>query len=108
MEIKIPRNEEERLLRELEGRGDVEAARIKRYLAMPDLSRTSGSPVNELVTRITSIPDYKNFDVIEVPEIMSTEVAFDLFDFPADHPARNKSDTYYADESHILRTQTTV
>jgi phenylalanyl-tRNA synthetase alpha chain len=108
MDIRISRVEEERLRGELEQRSDVDAARMKRYLAMPDLSRTPGSPIRELVERITSIPDYKNFDVIDVPEIMSTEIAFDLFDFPADHPARNKSDTYYADDDHILRTQTTV
>jgi phenylalanyl-tRNA synthetase alpha chain len=31
-----------------------------------------------------------------------------LFDFPADHPARSKSDTYYVDDKNILRTHTTV
>ncbi len=81
---------------------------MKRYLSMPDLSRTKGSPIFELVRRITSISDFRNFNVIHVPEIMSTEIAFDLFDFPADHPARKKSDTYYVDDNHILRTQTTV
>lgn len=108
MDISILRAEEKRLRAELEGRTDIDATRMKRYLAMPDLSRTPGSPVHELVVRITSIPDYKDFDIIDVPEIMSTEIAFDLFDFPADHPARNKSDTYYIDDGHILRTQTTV
>lgn len=108
MEITISRTEEVRLRTELEKRTDAEAARMRRYLAMPDLARTAGSPVMELVNRITSIPDFKTFDLIRVPEIMSTEIAFDLFDFPADHPARSKSDTYYVDDSHILRTQTTV
>ena len=80
MDINIPRDEEKQLLDKLAGRTDTEAGRMRRYLEMPDLSRTPGSPVNELVTRITSIPDFKNFDVIHVPEIMSTEIAFDLFD----------------------------
>ncbi len=108
MDISIDRTEEDRLRRELEARTDIDAARMKRLLAMPDLSRTPGSPIHELVQRITSIPDYKHFDVIHVPEIMSTEIAFDLFDFPADHPARSTSDTYYVDKDAILRTQTTV
>ncbi len=108
MDINISRAEEDRLVSELEKRTDVEAARIKRYLAMPDLSRTPGSPINELVKRIASIEDFKTFDLIQVPEIMSTKIAFDLFDFPADHPTRSKSDTYYVDADHILRTQTTV
>lgn len=108
MEIKIDTTEEKNLLQGLEGRADAEAVRMKRYLSMPDLSRTEGSPIKELVTRISSIEDFKTFDTIHVPEIMSTEIAFDLFDFPADHPARSKSDTYFIDEDHILRTQTTV
>src|SRR5690242_33307 len=108
MELKIDTKEQEALIKALESRTDAEATRMKRYLAMPDLSRTPGSPIKELVKRITTIPDYANFDIIHVPEIMSTEIAFDLFDFPADHPVRSKSDTYYADDNHILRTQTTV
>jgi len=108
MEIKISLDEEMRLRKELESRSDIDAVRMNRYLSMPDLSRTVGSPVQELVRRITTIPDYANFDIIHAPEIMSTKIAFDLFDFPADHPARSTSDTYYVDGSHIMRTQTTV
>lgn len=108
MEIKIDTTEEMALIKELDVRTDAEAVRMKRYLNMPDLSITDGSPIKELVSRITAIDDFKTFDIIHVPEIMSTEIAFDLFDFPADHPARSKSDTYYADDTHILRTQTTV
>lgn len=108
MDIIISREEEKELLKKLEGRTDTEAARMRRYLSMPDLSRTPGSPIHELVKRIILIPDFKTFDTIHVPEIMSTEIAFDLFDFPTNHPARSASDTYYVDENHILRTQTTV
>lgn len=54
------------------------------------------------------MPDYKEFDTIEVPEIVRADTSFDLFDFPKDHPARSKSDTYYLDGEHILRTHTTV
>ncbi|KKW19166.1 MAG: hypothetical protein UY63_C0019G0003 [Parcubacteria group bacterium GW2011_GWA2_51_10] len=108
MGIKISREEENRLRKELEKRTDAEAARIRRYLSMPDLSRTPGNPLNELVQRILAMPDFKDFDVIDVPEIMDTHIAFDLFDFPLDHPARSRSDTYYVDDEHILRTHTTV
>ncbi len=108
MDIVIPRDDEKRLRAHLAGRTDAEATRMMRYLEMPDLSRTEGSPLHELVRRISSIPDFKGFDTITVPEIVSTEIAFDLFDFPANHPARSKSDTYYVDDSNVLRTQTTV
>lgn len=108
MEIVIPKDEELRLRAELEKRDDAEAARMLRYLNMPDLSRTPGSPLYEIVERVKAIPQLKDFDVTEIPEIVPASVSFDLFDFPADHPARSKSDTYYADEENILRTHDTV
>ncbi len=108
MIIKIKSEEEENLKKQLEGRHDAESERMKRYLAMPDLTRTQDSPVYEMVHRILALPDYKDFDVIEVPEIVPAYVSFDLFDFPKDHPARSKSDTYYIDDKNILRTHTTV
>jgi len=108
MEITISRAEEKRLRTEVEARTDFEAARIRRYLSMRDLSRTPGSPLHELVERIRAIPDFKNYDVINVPEIMGTDIVFDLFDFPAEHPARSRSDSYFIDDAHVLRTHTTV
>ena len=104
----IPLDEQKKLLEGLQHRTDAEALRIKRYLDMPDLSRTEGSPIYEMVNNILAQPEFKDFDVIETPEIISTHVGFDLFDFPEDHPARSSSDTYYIDKDHILRTQTTV
>lgn len=108
LEIKIKSEEEKILKQQLEDRHDAESERMKRFLAMPDLSRTANSPIWEMVQRILAIPDYKNFDVIEVPEIVPADVSFDLFDFPKDHPARSKSDTYYVNDNNILRTHTTV
>ncbi len=108
MEIIISKDEENRLRKELEGRTDFEALREKRYLAMPDLSRTEGSPLAEIVARVKAVPALAGFDVIEIPEIVPADISFDLFDFPADHPARSKSDTYYVDDKNILRTHDTV
>ena len=106
--IIIQSDEEGELRKALEARNDPEAERIKRYLAMPDLSRTPRSPIHEIVQRVLAAPEFKDFDIIKVPEIVSTEITFDLFDFPADHPVRSKSDTYYVDDNHILRTHTTI
>lgn len=108
MEIKIDRSEEAALRKGLEDRTDAEAARMKRYLAMPDLSRTPGSPLHEIFERVKKVPVLAGLDVIEIPEIVPASIAFDLFDFPMDHVARSTSDTYYADEKNVLRTQNTV
>lgn len=108
MDIIIDKTEEKRLRAHLETRTDAEAARMLRYLNMPDLSRTPGSPLFEIVERVKSIPQFTAFDVTDIPEIVPASVSFDLFDFAPDHPARSKSDTYYADDENILRTHDTV
>lgn len=108
MEIKIDTSKQEELLQQLEARNDVEATRMKRYLAMPDLSRTKNSPIFDIVERVKKVPSLTGLDIIEIPEIVPVDITFDLFDFPIDHVARSTSDTYYIDPKHILRTHNTV
>lgn len=108
MLIKIDSEEEERLKGVLATRKDAEASRIKRYLEMPDLSRTPGSPLKEIVERTLSVKSLEGFDLIEIPEIVPTNILFDLFNMPEGHPARSKSDTYYVDDTNVLRTHDTV
>lgn len=100
--------EQARLLTELDKRTDSEAGRIKRYLNMADLTRQETGPIRELVNNITTLDQFKNFDTIQIPEIVPASASFDLFNFPEDHVARSKSDTYYVDDENILRTHTTV
>lgn len=101
--------EEQNSIKELLARRqDPESERLKRFLAMPDLSRTPGSPIYELAQIILTLKDFKDFDVIEVPEIARADISFDLFNFPKDHPARNKTDTYFLNDEYILRTHTTI
>lgn len=106
--FKVSRDEEKLALDSLTKRQDPEAARIKRYLSMPDLSRTEGSPIQEIVKRVKNLDGLKDFDDINIPEIVPTSILFDKFNFPADHPARSKSDTYYVDDKNVLRTHDTV
>jgi len=105
-DIKLP--EEKNLLQKLENRPDTESLRMKRYLSMPDLSRNPASPIYEIVHRILSQPDFKDFDTVKSPEIVPTSITFDLYNFAPDHPARSRSDTYFIDDTNILRPHTTV
>lgn len=107
-ELIIDSPEEQKLLVELQKRTDPEGLRLARFLAMPDLSRREGSPIAEIANRILASPYFKDLDIIKTPEIVPASVSFDLFDFPADHPARSPSDTYYVNGDYILRTHTTV
>lgn len=108
MDIIIQSKEEETLKQHLEGRNDSESRRLLRFLALPDLSRTEGSPLKEIVDRAKKVKSLEGFDDIQVPEIVPTNILFDLFNMPQGHPARSKSDTYYVDDTHVLRTHDTV
>src|SRR6266568_4927809 len=106
IEIESKEGEEARGI--LDKRRDAEAARMRRFLDMPDLSRLEGSPIKELAKRIIDLPEFKSFDVAHIPEIVPARESFDLFNFPPDHPARSRSDTYYVNDEYILRTHTTI
>lgn len=106
--IRIKSDEDKKIIDRLAKRNDAEGKRLTRFLELSDLSRTPGSPLSELVNRILKIESLADFDQIEVPEIVRADISFDLFNFPSDHPARSRSDTYYVDDSHILRTHTTI
>ena len=108
MIIKIKSEEEIDLKKQLESRHDAESERMKRFLAMPDLSRIPGSPLKEIVDRASNTSSLKGFDVVEIPEIVPTKILFDLFNMPEGHPARSPSDTYYIDKENVLRTHDTV
>ncbi len=106
--IIINNDKEGELIKDLETKNDIKSQRIKKLLALPDLTRTEGSPLKAIVDKVLEIPDFIDFDVIKIPEIISTEILFDLFGFANDHPARSESDTYYVDDKHVLRTHDTV
>jgi hypothetical protein len=64
----IPRDEEKALLAEFNKRNDIEAQRIKNTYAMPDLSRTPGVPIHEIMKRVTTLPVLKDFDQSTFPK----------------------------------------
>jgi len=107
-EYEVDGSEEKKILATLAERTDVEAERIRRYLAYSDLARNLESPISEIIKKLLTLPTFKKFDDIHIPEIVPAAESFDLFGFPADHPTRSHSDTYYADDKNILKTHTTV
>lgn len=106
--IVIEDKNEELIIGELNKREDVKAERIKRFLALPDLSKKENSPVKILFDQIMNLPMFSDFDIVDFPRIVTVEQCFDLLNTPDNHPARGESDTYYFDDTHILRTQTTA
>jgi phenylalanyl-tRNA synthetase alpha chain len=104
----ITTEEEKRSLTELAQRTDFEAARMRRFLALPDLSRKAGSPIKALIDIVSNIPLFKEFDILQFPEVVSVRNNFDLLNAPKDHVSRKGTDTYYVNPENVLRTQTTA
>ncbi len=100
--------QEETRIKALQERTDVKAERIKRLLNLPDLTKKEHSPVKILFDQIIALPRFKDFDVVDFPRIVTVEQNFDLLNTPKDHPSRRETDTYYVDDTHVLRTQATV
>ena len=96
------------ILSRLQAKTDFKSLRIKQLLALPDLTRTDGSPLKFLIDAIVNLRRFDDFDVINVPEIVSVRNNFDLLNTPPDHPSRRETDTYYVEKDWILRTHTTV
>jgi phenylalanyl-tRNA synthetase alpha chain len=106
--IIIEDSDEKEVLSELENKSDFGSLRIKKLLSLPDLSRKENSPIKFIVDAVLGISLFKDFDVMKFPEIVSVRNNFDLLNAPLDHPSRKKTDTYYLNDDHVLRTQTTV
>jgi len=96
------------LIKELEVRTDIKAERIKRLLKLPDLTKKENSPVKILTDEIIKLPRFADFDLLDIPRVVSVQDNFDLLNTPKDHPSRRETDTYYVTDKYILRTQMTV
>jgi len=107
-EINIKDAKETELIAQLQQKTDTKSERIKRLLKLPDLTKKEDSPVKILFDQILNLPRFKDFDIVDFPKIITVEQCFDLLNAPKDHPSRKETDTYYLDETHILRTQMTA
>ncbi|OGZ64558.1 MAG: hypothetical protein A3A98_03310 [Candidatus Staskawiczbacteria bacterium RIFCSPLOWO2_01_FULL_40_39] len=106
--ILINNDKEKALIADLEARKDINSERIKRLLALQDLTKKEYSPIKILVDQIISLPRFADFDLVDFPRIVTVEEGFDLLNAPKDHPSRRETDTYYVTEHDVLRTQMTV
>jgi len=106
--IKIEDAFVEKLSTEIKEKNDTNSLRIKRLLDYPDLSRQNNSPIKIILDRILAMTRFNDFDVIEIPEVISVENNFDILNTALDHPSRKKTDTYYLNDDYVLRTHTTA
>ncbi|MFA5355474.1 MAG: hypothetical protein WC302_01985 [Candidatus Paceibacterota bacterium] len=106
--IVIKDEKEKILIKELNKRDDIKAERIKKLLYLPDLTKKENSPIKILLDQIINLPRFADFDLMDFPRIVTVEENFDVLNAPQNHPSRQESDTYYLNDSNVLRTQTTA
>jgi phenylalanyl-tRNA synthetase alpha chain len=63
-------------------------------------------PMTQVLDRAVRILRRMGFALATGPEVESEWHCFDALNTPADHPARNESDTFYFDNGLLLRTHT--
>ena len=63
-------------------------------------------PITQVENRMKEIFVGLGFDIVEGPEVESAYNNFDALNAPADHPSRDRSDTFYITDDILLRTQT--
>lgn len=107
-EITINDPKESALIEELKAKSDIKSERIKKLLALPDLTKKDNSPVKILFDQIIKLPRFEDFDIVDFPKIITIEQDFDLLNTPKEHPSRRETDTYYINDEYLLRTQMTA
>ncbi|ROW06415.1 hypothetical protein VMCG_04366 [Cytospora schulzeri] len=64
------------------------------------------SITRQIIESVFPAPTYKYYN--DFHPVVSVEENFDSLGFPPDHPGRARSDTYYINESTLLRTHTSA
>ena len=77
-------------------------------LSLPGRKYTIGNlhVLTQTLNEIKNIFKGLGFSVHTGPEIESDENNFEMLNFPPDHPARDMQDTYFLNDSFLLRTHT--
>ncbi len=75
---------------------------------LPGRPRPAGSlhPLTPVLDNAVSVLRRMGFAIADGPEIETEWHCFDALNTPADHPARNESDTFYFEDGKLLRTHT--
>ena len=83
-------------------------AQEKIDVTLSGIGQNQGSlhPVTKTLNRIEAFFKQNGFAIEFGPEIESDYYNFETLNIPSHHPARAMHDTFYIDETHVLRTHT--
>ena len=77
-------------------------------ITLPGVSINRGSKhlFNVIVDEVSQIFIGMGYKIAEGPEVETDEFNFELLNVPKGHPARDMQDTFFIDETNLLRSQT--
>ena len=101
---------EERIaeLKEKEIEREISAMPQIDITAPPELARGSYHPITLVQRQCESIFKSMGFTVEDYPEVVTDYECFEAVNIPKDHPARDMQDTYYLENSQLLKSQTSA
>ena len=104
IEEKMEARVAELLEREKAARLQAEAIDV----TLPGPERGAGSlhPMNIALEKMVNIFVGMGYEAVEGPEVEFDHYNFELLNIPKNHPARDAQDTFYIDETIVLRTHT--
>jgi phenylalanyl-tRNA synthetase alpha chain len=99
----------ERRSRELEGQRDIDTlATVDETLPGTPVQVGALHPLTQLQDRAIQVLRRLGFALADGPDVETEWHCFDALNTPANHPARNESDTFYLPSGKLLRTHTST
>jgi phenylalanyl-tRNA synthetase alpha chain len=98
--------ERELSLKKKELSARLESERLDMTLPGPKVPEGSRHLVSQVIHEIVDILSRLGYAVRTGPLIESDWFNFEALNLPPNHPARDMQDTFYVDETHVLRTHT--
>jgi phenylalanyl-tRNA synthetase alpha chain len=79
-------------------------------ITLPGRSHQAGhlNPYYIIIDEMSEIFASMGFEIVEGRDVETDHFNFELLNVPKDHPARDMQDTFYIDDSLLLRTQTSA
>jgi phenylalanyl-tRNA synthetase alpha chain len=79
-------------------------------VTLPGRARPQGRlhPLSTTFAEVKRVMIGLGFEFVDGPDIEEYKYNFDWLNFPPDHPAFDEQATFYLDDTHLLRTQTTA
>jgi phenylalanyl-tRNA synthetase alpha chain len=84
----------------------IEKEQLDLSLPGPPVAKGGRHPVSKVINEIVGILERIGYSVRTGPMIEEDWYNFEALNIPPDHPARDMQDTFYIDDTHVLRTHT--